>query len=300
MRTVFAMLERAAQSDATVLIEGETGTGKEATAEALHTTGSRKKGPFVVVDCGAIPPQLLESELFGHEKGAFTGAVTARLGAFESAHGGTIFLDEVGELPIDLQPKLLRALERREIKRIGNARHQSVDVRVVAATNRNLRAEVNARRFRSDLYYRLAVLELRLPSLHERPDDVPLLVEHILAQLGAAGAPGAEVLRDPRLLADLSRHPWPGNVRELRNYVERCLALREEPPLPPVDGAEPAPAAPVEGDLRAARESWQRDFEKRYLQDLLAKHGNNVSAAARAAGVDRKYFYRLLWRNGLR
>jgi two-component system, NtrC family, response regulator GlrR len=298
MRMVFSVLERAAASDATLLIEGDTGTGKEATAEAIHTHGRRKGGPFIVVDCGAIPPQLLESELFGHEKGSFTGAIGARQGAFEAAQGGTIFLDEIGELPLELQPKLLRALEKREIKRIGNARHQSVDVRVVAATNRDLRAEVNARRFRSDLYYRLAVLEVRLPPLRERPEEIPALIEHLLAGLGAASAPGSELLRDPAVLADLRRHPWPGNVRELRNYVERCLALREPPPLPRAPEEDAATAAP--DDLRAARESWTRDFEKKYLEDLLARHANNVSAAARAAGVDRKYFYRLLWRNGLR
>jgi len=291
MRQVFARLARAAPNDSTVLFEGETGTGKELAAEALHAASARRAGPFVVVDCGALPPQLTESELFGHEKGAFTGAAAARTGAFELAAGGTIFLDEIGELPADLQPKLLRALERREIKRVGGARYVGADVRVIAATNRDLRGEVNGQRFRADLYYRLAVLEVRLPPLRERTEDIPMLVEHILGTLGAAEAPEAEILRR----ADLSRHPWPGNVRELRNYVERALAFRELGPLP-------AAAQPPGSDqpLRAARETAIRDFERRYLEALLERHEGNVSAAARAADVDRKYFYRLLWRHGLR
>jgi DNA-binding NtrC family response regulator len=307
MRAVFARLEKAAASDATVLLEGETGTGKEAAAESIHEAGARKGKPFVVVDCGAIPPQLLESELFGHEKGSFTGATASREGAFEAAGGGTLFLDEIGELSPDLQPKLLRVLERREIKRIGNPRWQPVDVRVIAATNRNLRSEVNAGRFRSDLYYRLAVVVIRLPPLRERREDIQILVEHLLGASGAASLPEADLLRSDAVRAELAAHPWPGNVRELRNYVERCLALREPLPVDQQGASEPSPpprpgipAGTAPNDLKAARESWTREFERRFLEDLLARHGNNVSAAARAAGVDRKYFYRLLWRNGLR
>jgi transcriptional regulator with PAS, ATPase and Fis domain len=215
------------------------------------------------------------------------------------AYGGTIFLDEIGELGPELQPKLLRVLERREFKRVGGTRWTPVDVRVVAATNRGLRGEVNARRFRSDLYYRLAVLEVRLPPLRERPDDIPLLVEEILGRLGLAASPEAGVLRGDACHADLARHPWPGNVRELRNYIERCLALAERFPL----GESSEPASPEqEGtlDFKAARESWNKEFEKRYLEELLARHAGNVSAAARSAGIDRKYLYRLLWRHGLR
>src|SRR5262249_14454944 len=223
MRAAFAVLERAAPSDATILLEGDTGTGKEAAAESIHRASSRKNGPFIVVDCGAIPAELLERRLSGHDRGAFTGAVAPRGGAFEAAHGGTLFLDGVGELAPDLQPKLLRALERREIKRVGSSRYLPVDLRVVAATNRNLCAEVNARRFRSDLYYRLAVVVVRLPPLRERPEDLTLIVDHLLEGLGARERPEAAALRSPAFLTELARHHWPGNARELRNYLERCL-----------------------------------------------------------------------------
>jgi DNA-binding NtrC family response regulator len=303
MRALFARLERVATTEATVLVEGETGTGKEAVAESIHRESPRRDGPFIVVDCGALPHDLLDSELFGHEKGSFTGATGRRDGALEVASGGTLFLDEIGELPGDLQPKLLRALERREIKRVGSNDYAPIDVRVIAATNRNLRVEVNERRFRPDLYYRLAVVELRLPPLRERTEDLPVLTEHILASLGAAGRPEAEALRTPEVLAELERHGWPGNVRELRNYLERCLALREPLPLRDEGGAPSAgESVPIAADrpLREARELWTRHCEGRYVAELLRESGGNVAAAARAAGVDRIHFYRLLWRHGLR
>jgi two-component system response regulator GlrR len=306
MRAVFALCEQAAASAATVLIEGETGTGKEATAEAIHRESARRDGPFIVVDCGAIPPQLLESELFGHERGSFTGAVTSRRGAFQAASGGTIFLDEIGELAIDLQPKLLRALERHEVKPVGSNHYNPVDVRVLAATNRNLREEVTARRFRSDLYYRLAVLRVRLPPLRERRDDLPLLLEHMLEGIGAAGRPEAQALRTESFRNEVARHTWPGNVRELRNYVERCLATREQPP-PETDEDERGltstdAAAPIDVSvpLKTAREAWISEFERRYLTELLRQHDDNVTSAARAAGVDRIHLYRMLWKHGLR
>jgi two-component system, NtrC family, response regulator GlrR len=298
MRAVFAMLERAATGDATVLLTGETGTGKEAAAESLHLAGPRRDRPFIVIDCGAIPPNLLEAELFGHEKGAFTGATTDRVGAFEAASGGTIFLDEIGELAIDLQPKLLRALERREIKRIGSNHYAAIDVRVVAATHRDLRSEVNAKTFRSDLYYRLAVVEIRLPPLRERPEDLPPIVDHLLA--GATAARRAELMT-PSLFAHLQAHRWPGNVRELRNFLDRCLALGIDLAAPPAaEGSDAAAIVDASQPLRAAREEATRRFERAYLEDLLRRHADNLAGAARAAGVDRAYLYRLLWKHGLK
>ncbi len=304
MRAAFALLERAAECDSVVLLLGETGTGKEAAAESIHQASARKSGPFVVVDCGAIPPQLLESELFGHEKGAFTGATAARRGALEAAAGGTIFFDEIGELGAEMQTRLLRVLERREVKRVGADRYQPVDVRVIAATNRDLKLEVNARRFRADLYHRLAVLEVRMPPLRERRDDLPTLVEHLLKLLQASARPEAELLRSTEFQADLRRHDWPGNVRELRNHLERCLALHQRMPLTSELDAQPlgdeAPPVGADRPLKAAREEWLRSFERRYLEELVQNQGGNVAAAARAAGVARGYFYRLLWRHGLR
>lgn len=299
MRAVFEQLARLAAVDITVLLTGETGTGKEAAAEMLHRA-SRRAGPFIVVDCGAIPPDLLEGELFGHDRGAFTGAIAARAGAFELAEGGTIFLDELGELTPSLQPKLLRVLENREVKRIGGV-WKPVDVRIVAATNRDLQADVETGRFRRDLFYRIAVVEVRLPALRERRDDVPLLVDELIARMGKTHRPEAQLLRSSAVHAELARHDWPGNVRELRNYVERCLAFGARMPLERATVTPSTePDRPPNDDLRTARKQWTRSFEKTFLAQLLAKHAGNVSAAARAAGYDRKHFYRLLWRHGLR
>ncbi len=300
MRRTFATLERAAQSDATVLIEGETGTGKEAAAESIHSEGARAGGPFVVVDCGAIPANLLESELFGHERGAFTGAVEAREGAFDIAEGGTLFLDEIGELAPELQPKLLRALERREVKRVGASRYRRIDVRIIAATHRNLRAQVNARAFRSDLFYRMAVIEVRLPPLRERREDIPALVDHFIAALASPDHPAAAILRSARFRADLHRHAWPGNVRELRNYLERCLALHEQAPLATESTAARDGPVDLARSLRDVRDDAARRAEHEYVVEVLRRHGGNVTAAARAAKVDRIHFYRILARQGLR
>jgi DNA-binding NtrC family response regulator len=294
MRALFAVLARAAQSDVTVLVEGETGTGKEAVAESIHRESGRSEQPFIVVDCGAIPPNLLASELFGHQKGAFTGADSARTGAFEAAHGGTLFLDEIGELSPELQPQVLRALEAREVKPIGQNRYRPIDVRVIAATNRDLRAEVNGGRFRADLFYRLAVLQVRIPPLRERRDDLPLLVEHMLAQLQP---PDPDPVRAPGFLKELERHTWPGNVRELRNHVERCLALGRRLPFSP-QGRTPAAGSAI--DTTQPFKEAKLAAERRYLEKSLQLHDGNIAQAARTAELDRVQFYRLLWRHGLK
>jgi len=301
MRQTFAALERSSASQATVLLLGETGTGKEAAAESLHAAGPRKDGPFIVVDCASLPANLLESELFGHTRGAFTGADRDRDGAMAAADGGTLFFDEIGELPPELQPKLLRALERREVKRVGGTHFRPVDVRIIAATHRDLRAEVNARRFRQDLYYRLAVVEIRLPSLRERLDDLPALVDALAERLGTDPEQRKKLIETPGLLAELQGHSWPGNVRELRNYLERGLTLGAWGHHPP---AEPQPPGAVVVDpsipLKEARVRWTLALERAYLEALLQRHDSNVSAAARAAQIDRMHLYRLLWRHGLK
>jgi two-component system response regulator GlrR len=299
MRAAFAMLARAADSDATVLLEGETGTGKSQAAQSVHRKSARSEGPFVIVDCGAILANLLESELFGHEKGAFTGATDRRIGAFEEASGGTLFLDEIGELSLDLQPKLLRALEAREVRRVGSNAYRPVDVRVIAATNCDLRADVNAGRFRADLYYRLAVVTIALPPLRRRPEDIPALVDEILESLRASKE-AAELLRSPEFLAQLRGAAWPGNVRELRNYIERCLILRTIAPAPASSGpAEAGFAVDAKAVYALERERAIADFERRYLKALLVLHDGKVSRAAAAAGIDRAYFYRMLRRHGI-
>ncbi|RMH42675.1 MAG: FHA domain-containing protein [Deltaproteobacteria bacterium] len=301
MREAFALLARAAQSDVTVLLEGETGTGKEGAARGVHDASARRAGPFVVVDCGAIPANLLESELFGHVRGAFTGADSDRAGAFREADGGTLFLDEIGELPVSLQPKLLRAIEQRHVRPIGADGYRDVDIRLVAATHRDLRADVNAGRFRADLYYRLAVVHVKLPPLRERPEDIPLLVEHILDRLTDAPDLRAPLL-DPDAIARLQREAWPGNVRELRNYIERSLVLGAPASF---GGGERRAAAGAGGidvavPYAQARQAAIDRFERDYVAALLAAHDGVVSRAARAAGMNRAYLYRLIQRHGLR
>ncbi len=299
MRALFALLERAAGSDTTVLIEGETGTGKEAIAESLHLASARASGPFVVVDLGSVPAALMESELFGHERGAFTGAHARRIGAFEAARGGTIFLDELGELAADLQPKLLRVLEQRTIRRIGSNERIPIDVRVVAATHRPLRRMVNDGSFRSDLYFRLAVLRAEVPPLRTRPGDLPGLVAALLDGLGASEAGRARLL-EPAFIDRLATGAWPGNVRELRNHLERCLVMELDLP---VEGAAPPSSVPQPIDASLsyarARELAIASFEREYLPALVQRHGGNISQAARHAGIDRAYLHRLMRRHGL-
>jgi DNA-binding NtrC family response regulator len=300
MRAAFALLEAAAATSSNVLIEGETGTGKEGAAEGLHLGGARRDKPLVVVDCGSIPSALLESELFGHEKGSFTGALGTRIGAFEEASGGTIFLDEIGELPLDVQPKLLRALERREIRRVGSNLYRPVDVRVISATHRDLRQAVNAGTFRPDLYFRLAVLRVTLPPLRGRTGDLPLLVERILHRLGAPPERTAPLLL-PEFLERVAQNSWPGNVRELRNYLERCLAFDQPPAMEETAAGEDAapPTDPDGGPYSEARQRALEGFERRYLKALLRKHGGKVADAAAEAGIERVSFYRLMRRHGM-
>ncbi|MBN1609848.1 MAG: sigma 54-interacting transcriptional regulator [Polyangiaceae bacterium] len=302
MRSAFALLERAAKSDITLLIEGETGTGKEGAAESVHQASARRDKPFVVVDCSAMPTNLLESELFGYERGAFTGATSRHVGAFEEAQGGTVFLDEIGELSQELQPKLLRVLERKQIRRLGSNTYLPVDVRVIAATNRDLRVLVNEGTLRSDIYYRLAVLRIILPPLRERPEDIPELVGCFVPALGIDATQAKELLSE-ELLARMQSAVWPGNVRELRNYLERCVVLEEAMPLHDAGSAEPSPNTPPI-DPRVpysdAKRAVLNDFERRYFEALLKLHDGNVSRAARACGMDRVYLHRLLRRHGLR
>jgi transcriptional regulator with GAF, ATPase, and Fis domain len=299
MRELFEQLEKIAASDATVLVEGETGTGKEGVVEAIHEASVRKARPFVIFDCSAVPTPLIESELFGHEAGAFTGAQERRIGAFELASGGTLFLDEIGELPPDLQPKLLRALEAREIRRVGGTDPIPCDLRIIAATHRDLRAEVNAGSFRADLYYRLAVVRVALPPLRERLADLPLLAARLLERIEASPQMIAE-LTAPPYLTELSAWTWPGNVRELRNHLEQCAVFGEA--RPPNALATPHPAATVDAGASydVARRQAVDAFERSYVTGLLARTDGNVAAAARAAGVNRSYLHRLLRRHGLR
>jgi DNA-binding NtrC family response regulator len=293
MRRIFALLERIAPSMATVLITGETGTGKDVLAQAIHDESPRRDGPFEVFDCGAIAPHLVESELFGHERGAFTGAVATHAGVFERAAGGTLFLDEIGELPLDLQPKLLRVLEARELRRVGGSRTLTTDVRIVAATKRDLVKEVQAGRFREDLYFRLAVVPLEVPPLRHRPEDIPLLAQRILTDL-----PGTPQGLSDDDLQILLTHGWPGNVRELRNVLERAAFLN----LGAGDGSFRLPnlrsaslpgereeADAVQFDARASYRDTRAAFERKYVTWLLARHRGNISAAAREARMDRKH-----------
>jgi DNA-binding NtrC family response regulator len=302
MRRLFDLIGRAAPTDANVLLEGESGTGKELVAKELVRRSKRADKPLVIVDCGAISPNLIESELFGHVRGAFTGADRPRVGAFEEANTGTLFLDELGELPLDMQPKLLRALESREVRKVGENQLRKVDVRVIAATNRNLEREVNQGRFREDLYFRLSVVTLRLPALRERIDDLPLLVSAILASLHAnQHAP----LFTPELLAEMARSDWPGNVRELRNYVERRIVLGPgaSPEPPALRGSPPQAAQAIKIDVdtpfKKAKEELVHAFEESYVKAVLEWAQGNISRAARKAQVDRMYLHRLLNNHGL-
>ena len=305
MRRIFALLPRLAATDTTLLLEGETGTGKSLLAEVLHDASPRRDRPFVVVDCGAIPPTLIESELFGHEKGAFTGAHAARRGVFEAADGGTVFLDEIGELPLEMQPKLLRALEDRMVRRVGATDVIRLDVRVIAATNRDLRQEVNRGRFRSDLLYRLNTVRVRVPPLRERRDDIGVLAGHFWTQF--ANDPHAAPPAD--LLIDWLRRDWPGNVRELRSAVERAVLLDDPTIWAEISTTlavpDPVPPPPTAIDFddaasfRVAKERAVAAWERAYVRELVRRHDGNLSRAARAARMDRNHLRELLRRHGV-
>ena len=315
MRRVREQIRLCARTPGRVLVTGETGTGKEVVARCIHSQSERRNAPWVAVNCAAVPGELIESELFGHEKGAFTGALKARRGKFEQADGGTLFLDEIGDMPAHMQAKLLRVLEEGEIERIGSDRRMRVDVRVLAATNRDLRTEIGAGRFRDDLYHRLHVVGIHLAPLRERPEDVPVLVRHFGDTLSKlAGLRAVEIT--PELMERLQRHPWPGNVREVRNTVERLLIFSQgrRPSLllleellgesvaedggPALDALleanHDAPAShPGDGDsgtpnLRVAIE----DFERRYILDRLRSQGGQVAATARELGLERSHLYK--------
>ncbi len=296
MRKLFGLLARVAPSEATVLVLGETGTGKEGIARSLHEASSRSAGPYVVVDCGTLSESLAESELFGHVKGAFTGAVADRSGAFADANGGTIFLDEIGDLPLELQPKLLRVLESGTIRRVGESQHRRIDVRVIAATHRDLDEAVKAGSFRRDLYYRLAVVPIRVPPLRERPEDLAPLTAHFLRAQGAG-----EFTLPPSLLAQLEGYAWPGNVRELRNVVD-CVLAGGEVELPSADAS--APLAGTNPALRGlpfkeAKDKLVDGFTRDYLVHLYEVAGGNISEIARRAGLARTHVHRMVKRFGL-
>ncbi|HEX2874703.1 MAG TPA: sigma 54-interacting transcriptional regulator [Polyangiaceae bacterium] len=303
MRELFADLSRIAATDLSVLVEGETGTGKELVAESVHQNSHRSAGPFVVFDCSAVAPTLAESELFGHERGAFTGAVGTRVGVFEQAEGGTIFLDELGELPKDLQPKLLRVLEKREVRRLGGSKTIPVDVRLISATNRNLRAQVKRGEFRQDLYYRVAGAHVYVPPLRDRPGDVTLLAESFLAQ----NQPPRRASEVPEHVWDMFKsYRWPGNVRELKNAVRRVLVTPERvldtdsmPDLASAAAAAVASAAGPLEPLRIARRNAADEFEKRYVEHVLGKSDGNVTRAAAIAEVSRQVIHKLMTKHGL-
>jgi len=311
MRRIFYLAETYSPSDATIMITGETGTGKEVLAEEIHNHSNRKNKPFIVIDCAAISKDLMESEIFGHVKGAFTGANSDRQGAFELADGGTVFLDEIGDLLPDLQPKLLRVLEKREIRRVGSNDLRKIDVRIISATNRNLANEVNENRFREDLYYRLSVVHLELPPLRRRKDDIPLIVKKFLTTLH--GDDALSQVADLDVTMDvLKRHEWPGNVRELRNLVELAFYSEKRP----VDlssflsfgtlraghkpNDEPDMTFTTDKPFKDAKNELIEEFEKAYLNDLLSRNRQNISQSAREAGIERAYLQRLIRKYGMR
>jgi DNA-binding NtrC family response regulator len=300
MREVYALLDRVAASSRMVLIEGETGTGKEVCAEAIHASSARSQRPFVICDLAGVSGSLIESDLFGHVRGAFIGADRDRQGAFERADGGTIFIDEIGELALELQPRLLRALDQRAVKPVGSSHYRDVDVQVIAATNRDLSEEVKAGRFREDLYHRLSVIHVQMPALRQRKEDIPLFVSSFLE--------GTQIPVAEETWAVLASYDWPGNVRELRNVIERCQSLLGGAGTlePSVLGLEPPPTAAswtgvaLDDQLfHEAKERLVAAWERAYLTHALSRAGGNVAHAARRSGIDRPYLYRLMKKHGI-
>lgn len=319
MQAVFALLAKLAPTDLGCILVGETGTGKELAARAIHDHSARASEPFIIVDCGAISENLIESELFGHERGAFTGADRQRTGAFEAADEGTVFLDEIGELPLELQPKLLRVLERKEVKRLGSTKLQEIDVRVVAATHRDLPTMVKEGTFREDLYYRLAEVVVELPPLRDRLGDVPVIAQRILGDVAGDG-PVPDLSEDA--VASLSRRAWPGNVRELRNVLKRAVVLAAGPVITAkdlsLDTSGPlknpsigtSPVSPASGEaplevaddlpIKEARDRWVAPMEREYLMRIVKRSGGDLDRAAEEAGIHRKSLERLLRQHGLK
>ncbi len=304
MRAVFETIGTVARSDSRVLVLGETGTGKQLVAQAIHEGSARRSGPFVEVNCAAIPENLLESELFGHERGAFTGATDRRTGRFEEAHDGTLFLDEVGEMSFTVQSKLLRVLQSGRFNRVGGSATLQSNARVIAATNRDLPKEVEAGRFRADLFYRLHVITLTLPPLRRRSADVPLLAEHFLRRFRGSRELPRRIT--PEALHRLSQYPWPGNVRELEHLMERFAVLHPQPTIDVADlpekilreSASPSSGTPeslLQGDYASARAA----FERAYLRETLKQARGNMAEAARRAGLDRSHYFRLVRRQGI-
>ncbi|MFO0735403.1 MAG: sigma 54-interacting transcriptional regulator [Labilithrix sp.] len=301
MQRLYPLCQRLAQANVPVIIEGETGTGKEVLAEALHEMGPRASGPFVVFDCTAVPPNLVESELFGHERGAFTGAVNTRKGVFEQAQGGTLLIDEIGDLEVQMQPKLLRVLERSEVRRVGGDKPIKVDVRVLFATRRDLEKMVEEGKFRDDLFHRMSVGRIELPPLRRRAGDIARLAQHFAREQGGQTLPAS-------LLAKFEADPWPGNVRALRNAVARWLALGDLSDQMPESARVSPPTPSAGGDpndafmdtvlderlpLAAAREKVIAEFERRYVERVLADNGGSVARAAEASGIARRHFQRI-------
>ena len=306
MNRVFDMIRKIADTQANVLIAGKSGTGKELIARSIHANSSRKNRPFVPLNCGGLPEHLVESELFGHEKGAFTGATASRSGLMEHASGGTFFLDEIGELPMNLQVKFLRVLEERCIRRLGSNREIEIDIRLISATNQDLEARVKEGDFREDLFYRVNTFMIHLPPLREREGDIPLLATHFLAQFLKSADKEVRGL-SPEAMELLCRHSWPGNIRELMHVMERAVALAASEEIQPEDlpealgrdGGRDSHIGRFDLPFKEAKEAMVESFEHAYIQNLLKAHKGNISQAAKQSGIDRRSLHRLLVKHGI-